>query len=220
MINRRDFLRILVGAGASLALPFDLSVANEAQINHAWSEALHDPVVFVVDDGTIYAPWESYPQSYADVVDVTTPFANRKELLAVYSEYCDLQNFFYYAFEDAASVDESLAWNLYEQLGMDAGLDAWLRQAPQDELAMIVENWLASDLPSSYEIPPSMGPMGSAYSFFLRQEFTLLKDLGISIVEGEHPGSSYFAAELLKPVEDANHAAAELDIPIRFKEGA
>lgn len=218
MINRRDFLRILAGAGASLALPFDLSVANDAQIDLAWSKALRDPVVFDVDDRTIFAPWESYPVTYADVFDVPTTFANRKELMSVFNEYDDLQNYFYYAFEDAASVDESLALNLYEQLDMDDGLDAWIQQAPLDELATVVDNWLASDLPSCYEIPPSMGPMGAAYSFFLGQEFTVLQGLGIAIVEGEHPGSSYFAAELRIPVEEANHAAAALDIPIRFKE--
>lgn len=220
MISRREFLKFVVGIGAYTTLPLDLTLASEAQIDQAWEEALRDPIVFDVDDRTIFAPWESYPETYADVFDVSTTFANRKELLSVFNEYDDLQRHFYYAFEDAASVDESLAWNLYEHLDMDDGLDAWLQQAPLDELATVVENWLASDLPSCFEIPPSMGPMGWAYSFFLEQDSTMLKALGVVIIEGEHPGSSYFAAELRVPVEDANHAAAALDIPIRFKEGA
>ena len=41
--------------------------------------------------------------------------------------------------------------------------------------------------------------------------------LGIEIVEGDHPGSSYIAAELLTPVDLANKKAEELDLDFRFR---
>jgi hypothetical protein len=45
--------------------------------------------------------------------------------------------------------------------------------------------------------------------------------LGVVIIEGEHPGSSYFAAELRIPVEEANAIAEENGWTIRFvREGA
>ena len=44
-------------------------------------------------------------------------------------------------------------------------------------------------------------------------------DLGVVIVEGSHPGSSYCAAELTVPVEEANRRAIELGIPVRFRDG-
>lgn len=47
---------------------------------------------------------------------------------------------------------------------------------------------------------------------------TLTEELGIKIVEGEHPGSTYYAAELRVPVEDANEAAARLELPFRFRQ--
>jgi hypothetical protein len=45
--------------------------------------------------------------------------------------------------------------------------------------------------------------------------------LGVVIVEGEHPGSSYYAAELRNDIDSANETATELELPFRFKqEGA
>lgn len=220
MINRRDFLKILVGAGAAVAFPFDLSSATLEQVDDAWALISNDPVIFDVEDKTVYAPWGEYPHTYGDVVDVNAKFPSRNALMAAYDEHYDLQSYFYDVFEEHASEEDSLAWKLYEQLGMDAGLAAWLKKAPLSDLTVVVESWLASDLPSCYEMPLELGPVGEAFGFFQRQDFATLKVLGVVIVEGEHPGSSYYAAELRVAVTDANYAAAALDLPIRFREVA
>lgn len=55
---------------------------------------------------------------------------------------------------------------------------------------------------------------GCALSFFDRFEYN--EALNIRIVEGDCPGSSYFAAELCTTVEEANRIAADLRLPIRF----
>ena len=44
-----------------------------------------------------------------------------------------------------------------------------------------------------------------------------LETLEIFIVEGEHPGSTYYAAELQIPIEEANRRAIAANIPFRFK---
>ena len=41
-------------------------------------------------------------------------------------------------------------------------------------------------------------------------------DFGIVIVEGEHPGSSYYAAELQESIEYANEVAERLGAPVKF----
>ena len=41
--------------------------------------------------------------------------------------------------------------------------------------------------------------------------------LGVVIVEGDRPGSSYFAAELRNELADANAAAQRLGLPFRFR---
>ena len=40
--------------------------------------------------------------------------------------------------------------------------------------------------------------------------------LGVIVVEGDRPGSTYYAAELTVPVAEANRRAEEAGIPIRF----
>lgn len=59
--------------------------------------------------------------------------------------------------------------------------------------------------------------MGAAKVFFDSLDFDTLDALGIKIVEGEYPGSTYYAAELLRDVEEANVAASEMGLPVRFR---
>lgn len=220
MITRRNFLKLLIGSGALIAYPLDLSQASESEIDSLWPDLCRDPVVFNVEDRTIYAPWGEYPKTYSDLFDISIDFSGRDDLVAVYDQYFDLQGYFYNAFEDAASEENSLAQKLFDRFGMEDGVIAWLHKAQIDDLTNIVDGWLSSDLPIGYEMPLQSGPMGEAYGFFLNQDFSILKALGVVIVEGEHPGSSYYAAELRLDVTEANYAAAALDLPIRFREVA
>jgi hypothetical protein len=57
-----------------------------------------------------------------------------------------------------------------------------------------------------------------AMSFFEDLPFDVRNALGVEIVEGDHPGSTYFAAELRNEVEAANREARRLGVPVRFKE--
>jgi len=41
--------------------------------------------------------------------------------------------------------------------------------------------------------------------------------LGVDIIEGEHPGSSYYAAELRQDVDYANQVAKEMGLGFRFR---
>ena len=45
----------------------------------------------------------------------------------------------------------------------------------------------------------------------------ILEELGIVIVEGCHPGSTYYAAELRNDVANANMTARKLGLKYRFK---
>ncbi len=56
----------------------------------------------------------------------------------------------------------------------------------------------------------------AALAFFRQQPYEVLDALGVVIVEGEHPGSSYYAAELRGNIDDANRLAEKLGVPIRF----
>ena len=216
MISRRVFLKILVSSGAWAACPFEIAAASDAEVEGVWPDICSDPIVFVVEDRTIYAPWVEYPQTYGDVVELFSDYSTREGVLAAFDENYDLQSHFYNALEDAASVEDSLAQRLTESMEMDDAVIAWLNQAPVEELSTVIDHWLGSDLPVLYEMPLHAGPMGEAYAFFQNQEFSTLRSLGVSVVEGEHPGSSYYAAELRVSIESANDAAVGIGLPIRF----
>ncbi len=42
-------------------------------------------------------------------------------------------------------------------------------------------------------------------------------ELGVVVAEGEHPGNTYYAAELRKSVYEANATAEALGLPFRFR---
>jgi hypothetical protein len=60
---------------------------------------------------------------------------------------------------------------------------------------------------------------GQDYAFTFFRDYDdqeALNELGVEVVEGDRPGSTYFAAELSIPVEEANTKAEKAGIPIRF----
>ena len=57
----------------------------------------------------------------------------------------------------------------------------------------------------------------SAYRFFSNLPYADLRTLGVKVIEGECPGSSYYEAELRIPIGEANARAEAAGIDIRFK---
>ena len=55
--------------------------------------------------------------------------------------------------------------------------------------------------------------------FFESEDSDILDALQIEIIEGDCPGSSYFAAELGLDIETANKVARRLKLNYRFKTG-
>jgi len=84
-------------------------------------------------------------------------------------------------------------------------LTAWLNDSP---------DWLCEP---AY-LPIEATAQGVAYQFFNKMSSLALKSLGVIIVEGDHPGSTYFAAELVVSTRKANAAARAAALAVRFKE--
>lgn len=59
---------------------------------------------------------------------------------------------------------------------------------------------------------------GRALRFFQSMDSELRDALGVAIVEGDRPGSTYLAAELRLSISDANATAKEVGLPFRFRE--
>lgn len=103
-------------------------------------------------------------------------------------------------------LDEVLEWleanptNLSEATQR---LRRWL-----DDTSLTYEDYDAADL-------NGVTAQGAALLFWRDGDLDP-DDFGIVIIEGEHPGSSYYAAELRESIEYANEAAARLGAPVRF----
>ncbi len=112
------------------------------------------------------------------------------------------------AIEDAVPEYALAEWPTYRgEPGLDAcrrAVAEWLEQAPD---------------PEDYEWFDSRGgsAQGAATAWFDCLDYGDLHQLGIRIAEGDHPGSSYYAAELRGSVEAANAAARTLGLSCRFR---
>ena len=102
----------------------------------------------------------------------------------------------------------------------------WVLQLSDKEFKKLrtqMEEWAKSepnrmDETDYFRIPAD--GQDCAYKFYLDYaEPEVLDELGIDIVEGEHPGSTYYAAELSIPIEEANSRAEKAGIPMRFEVG-
>lgn len=82
-----------------------------------------------------------------------------------------------------------------------------------------IRKWFAEPPDWRFEgdhLPESGTAQGAAVQFFNSMSVDDLEKLGVEVVEGEHPGSTYYAAELLGDIEEANRVAEEAGIPVRF----
>lgn len=234
-INRRSFLQALIAAGASYVLPV---TATEAQVDKVWGEVLANPWYFEINDyGTIVddGPEDNF---WSDIFDIDTKSIKKVNDLIQAIETClPLQSVFnviawdeiddlkYQAktatgqalkkiqkkIEALEEYDEP--WEPLIEMNGVAGLAASIKK---------IDEWLQEpvDWGQSEWFPRSAGKQGKALSFFSGQSIELLDLLGVVIIEGDHPGSSYYAAELRVDIDQANQCAEDLGLPFRFRSEA
>mgnify|MGYP001461362828 CR=1 FL=1 len=99
----------------------------------------------------------------------------------------------------------------------------WLLALSDEEfdqlIVPVIRDWFDAAPDPIHEtdyLPDTATPQGLAMTYWQQAEAALREALGVVIVEGEHPGSTYFAAELTQPVDLANQRALALKVPIRF----
>lgn len=98
--------------------------------------------------------------------------------------------------------------------------EGWLLALAPRQLAAVQEMvaaWLAEPIDwYRTDLPARAGAQGEALRFFEQLPLDDLEDLGVVLVYGDHPGSSYYAAELKIPLKKANAIAAEQGLDLRF----
>ena len=250
-MNRRQFLQALASLGASFSIPAVLQTASAAQVDEAWVEALANPWFFEVSEyGTIVEPGVPEPKIRSDVFDVwdreprdpehligeveaVVPLVSAFQGLAA-EEVDDLE----YELSTLDDDDENDATDLLrdERGRLERQIaeiadpdDGWKELVRRDGKVGIdrywefIELWLEEPINWSESdwFPRGWHGQGKAMAFFQGLVGDTLDEIGVVIVEGDCPGSSYFAAELRNELEDANAAAQRLGLPFRFRaEGA
>lgn len=219
-MDRRTFLKALASFGASIALPLDLATASDAEIDTAWTEAASTWDLFEVSEfrSLSYANFEEPTTRYdaygfSDASDVDgSMFESHYDLYdpiqALYREHL---------LEEDPALDEATLDERVEDEWLE-----WCQQASgtdRTNIRWIIDDWLsgAPDPCQEWESYYKTGnAQGAAYDRFLREDPELMHALGIVVIEGDCPGSSYYAAELHTEVEEANRIAAERGWTIRF----
>ena len=210
-MNRRDFLKSLAALGAAFTIPLEaLAVVSDTVIDDVWQEAIDAPMTFYVNEWrTLSTDSEPYAPSTRGEMLMIEPVNSREELLSL------------------ARDEESVASLIERNMSYDADADPkgdwedWLERADDDTAEYLIEqanNWVTGDPDSNdWEQANISGysNTGGALSFF-RHDFEYNEMFDISIIDGDCPGSSYFAAELGMDIDEANALAIEQGIPIRF----
>lgn len=240
-IDRRTFLQALIAVGASFALP---AKPTKAQIDKVWAEAQANPWFFEVDEnGTLVEEGNPEPETWADVFDdiSTASFKDSQSIISEIESCYPLISFLNFKINDEIeSLEENFTTdppktkteldlvqkkiaslkNLRDEY--DEPWQDWIEiegKEGVEKFKHLVNEWLSDsvDWMQSEWFPRNFGGQGKALSFFDQKPFKFLDELGVVIIDGEHPGSSYYAAELRNDIAVANATADRLGLPFRFK---
>jgi hypothetical protein len=170
--------------------------------------------------------WEASPQALFEAMDECRPLA-----WAVHSIYADLRDEIVAeigATETDAKRYKQRVGVLKERLARlpeepEEGVGAWLLGLITSEFAAQVvpqlQEWFSEPPDWNFEddyLTQSGTAQGAALEFFRSMDAKSVDVLGVDIVEGEHPGCTYYAAELHGDINVANRTAETMGIPVRF----
>lgn len=175
----------------------------------------------------VYESWSGSPAHLAEAMDDCEPLAwavhsiyteVRDEIQAALNEITETSG----AFKRRTAALKARLKAMPEE--PEDGVEDWLLALTasefEDRVVPEIERWFASPPDWNWEgdhLPRDETAQGAALEFFQNMDGDALDALGVTIVEGEHPGSTYYAAELTGDVEVANKAATEAGIAVRFK---
>jgi hypothetical protein len=108
------------------------------------------------------------------------------------------------------------------QYDPDTGWRDWIAHEGDPGLAgfrEIIQDWLDEDVDwdEADSFDSCWSGQSAAMGFFSDLDAKVLKALSVVIIEGDRPGSSYYAAELRGEIANANQTAQALGLAFRFR---
>jgi hypothetical protein len=176
---------------------------------------------------SVYESWSESPAHLVDAMEDCEPLA-----WAVHSIYTEVRDEIQAALDEISETSgafkkRTTALNARLKAMPEEpedGVENWLLALTANEyeerIVPEIEKWFASPPNWNWEgdhLPRDGTAQGAALEFFQNMDGHVLEAIGVTIVEGEHPGSTYYAAELKCDVDAANKAAAAAGIQVRFK---
>jgi hypothetical protein len=246
-ISRRQFLKLASGIGLGIAIaPLKLDAASTSTLNQVWQQANQAPLLFdVTEYGTLSVADYPDPKVRRDAYDLPLGWNENPSDLALAVNTCipllwfaaDLHR------EALETKYQSARDSLLELIGCPGAVmkimantrknwgdsdcpvvvQDWLENlGPTDfeDAVVAVKDWLDTepDWTSEYEyFDDWTDGQRAALNFFRDIDLESLSGINIDIIEGEHPGSTYYAAELNMDPFEANAIALRESIPLRFR---
>jgi hypothetical protein len=170
--------------------------------------------------------WEGSPQDLSDAMDECQPLA--WAVNSIYSDFRDEIVADIGAAETDAKHNKRRIGVLKERLKKlpeepEEGASDWLLGLTTSEFEANVvpqiQAWFSEPPDWNFEddyLPQTGTAQGAALEFFRSMDANSVDLLGVDIVEGEHPGSTYYAAELRGDIDVANRAAEAAGLRVRF----
>ncbi|WP_210546760.1 hypothetical protein [Rhodoferax sp. PAMC 29310] len=195
----------------------------------------------VAEYGTITYPGVTEPKTRADVFESISPRAihSTEDLISQVEGCSPLACYFsglaasHLEDIEAELDDDDCALGLIKRRRLvflaaalrhdpDTGWCDWVEHEGDPGLASFkehIQDWLDEDIDwgESDWFDDCWSGQSAALGMFSNLDGNILKALGVVIVEGEHPGSSYYAAELRDDIAQANLKAQELGLDFRFR---
>lgn len=174
--------------------------------------------------------WAVSPQDLFDAMSDCQPLA--WEVQSIYSEARDEIGSALHDAETNASSNKPRIAALKKRLANlpeepEEGAAEWLLSLTSYEFESrvipAIEKWFDGEPNWGDEedyLPSGMTAQGAALSYFRNMDGSILESLGVVIVEGDRPGSTYYAAELEGDIAHANAVAVKHNLDIRFVLGS
>jgi len=170
--------------------------------------------------------WSRSPQDLADAMDECQPLA-----WAVHAIYSEVRGELETDLQDAQGACGRHTRRLAALKGRlkalpeepEDGAVKWILGLSSGEfeerVVPEIEKWFGEPPDWNFEddyLPESGTAQGAALKFFHDMGADELEILGVEVIEGDRPLSTYYAAELRGDIDKANRAAEAVGIPVRF----